>query len=298
MSVLYSLIDTLLPFEWTEFAYMKNAFLAVLLITPLFGLVGTMVVNNKMSFFSDALGHSALTGIAIGVLLGVDNYLLSMLGFALLFALCISAVMSSGTSSADTIIGVFSSTGLALGVIIGVFSSTGLALGVVLLSATGGFAKYSSYLIGDILTVQPSEIGLLAIVLAAVVIIWILFFNRFLLTSVNTDLAASKNIHTRLMEKLFVVIVAVIVTITIKWVGILIINSLLVLPAASARNLARSMRSYHFWAIGISLFSGVSGLIASYYLGTAAGGTIVLIAAAIFFVTYVLGHAGGKSRVG
>lgn len=130
MSVLYSLIDTLLPFEWTEFAYMKNAFLAVLLITPLFGLVGTMVVNNKMSFFSDALGHSALTGIAIGVLLGVDNYLLSMLGFALLFALCISAVMSSGTSSADTIIGVF--------------SSTGLALGVVLLSATGGFAKYSS----------------------------------------------------------------------------------------------------------------------------------------------------------
>ena len=268
MSVLYSLIDTLLPFEWTEFAYMKNAFLAVLLITPLFGLVGTMVVNNKMSFFSDALGHSALTGIAIGVLLGVDNYLLSMLGFALLFALCISAVMSSGTSSADTIIGVF--------------SSTGLALGVVLLSATGGFAKYSSYLIGDILTVQPSEIGLLAIVLA----------------SVNTDLAASKNIHTRLMEKLFVVIVAVIVTITIKWVGILIINSLLVLPAASARNLARSMRSYHFWAIGISLFSGVSGLIASYYLGTAAGGTIVLIAAAIFFVTYVLGHAGGKSRVG
>ena len=167
MSVLYSLIDTLLPFEWTEFAYMKNAFLAVLLITPLFGLVGTMVVNNKMSFFSDALGHSALTGIAIGVLLGVDNYLLSMLGFALLFALCISAVMSSGTSSADTIIGVF--------------SSTGLALGVVLLSATGGFAKYSSYLIGDILTVQPSEIGLLAIVLAAVVISWGIAFFEYLL---------------------------------------------------------------------------------------------------------------------
>ena len=164
MSALYSLIDTLLPFEWTEFSYMKNAFLAVLLITPLFGLVGTMVVNNKMSFFSDALGHSALTGIAIGVLLGVDNYLLSMLGFALLFALCISAVMSSGTSSADTILGVF--------------SSTGLALGVVLLSATGGFAKYSSYLIGDILTVQPSEIGLLAIVLAAVLLVWVVFFNR------------------------------------------------------------------------------------------------------------------------
>lgn len=283
MEFLYQLIDSLLPFEWTEFAYMKNAFLAILLITPLFGLVGTMVVNNKMSFFSDALGHSALTGIAIGVLMGVDNYLLSMLGFSLLFALCISAVMSSGNSSADTIIGVF--------------SSTGLALGVVLLSATGGFAKYSSYLIGDILTVQPPEILMLAVVLAAVVLVWVLFFNRFLLTSVNSDLAASKNIRVRLVEKLFVVIIAVIVTISIKWVGILIINSLLVLPAASARNLAKSMRSYHFWAIGISMFSGISGLIASYYMGTAAGGTVVLIAAVIFFITFALGHVGGKNRV-
>ncbi|MBW7571526.1 metal ABC transporter permease [Caproiciproducens faecalis] len=277
MSTVYYLIDTFLPFEWTEFSYMKNALLAVLLITPLFGLVGTMIVNNKMSFFSDALGHSALTGIAIGVLMGIDNYLISMMGFALLFALCISAVMDSGTSSADTIIGVF--------------SSTGLALGIVLLSASGGFAKYSGYLIGDILTVQPEEIGMLAGILVAVTVIWCLFFNRLLLTSINADLAASKGINTRFVEKLFVVIVAAIVTVSIKWVGVLIINSLLVLPAASARNLAKGMRSYHLIAIAISLFSGVSGLIVSYYTGTAAGGTIVLIAAVIFFFSYFLNRA-------
>lgn len=278
----YALIDSLLPFEWTEFSYMKNALLAILLITPLFGLIGTMIVNNKMSFFSDALGHSALTGIAIGVLMGVDNYLLSMLGFALLFALCISAVMGSGNSSSDTIIGVF--------------SSTGLALGVVLLSASGGFAKYSSYLIGDILTVQPSEILLLAVLLAAVLAAWFVYFNRFLLTSINQDLAASKNIRVNLMEKLFMVLVAVVVTVSIKWVGILIINSLLVLPAAAARNLAKSMRSYHILTICISLFSGVSGLILSYYAGTAAGGTIVLVAAALFFVTFVWGRLRGRAR--
>jgi ABC-type Mn2+/Zn2+ transport systems, permease components len=281
MNAIYSLIDLLLPFEWTEFNYMKNALLAVLLITPLFGLVGTMIVNNKMSFFSDALGHSALTGIAIGVLMGIDNYLISMMGFALLFALCISAVMDSGTSSADTIIGVF--------------SSTGLALGIVLLSASGGFAKYSGYLIGDILTVQPAEIVMLAFILLAVLVIWDLFFNKLLLTSINADLAASKGINTRFVEKLFVIIVAAIVTVSIKWVGVLIINSLLVLPAASARNLAKGMRSYHLIAVFISLFSGVSGLIVSYYTGTAAGGTIVLIAAAIFFFSYFLNQTREKA---
>lgn len=283
MEFLYGLIDTFLPFEWTEFDFMKNAFLAVLLITPLFGLVGTMVVNNRMSFFSDALGHSALTGIAIGVLMGVDDYLLSMMGFSLLFALCISAVMGSGVSSSDTIIGVF--------------SSTGLALGVVLLSATGGFAKYSAYLIGDILTVSGSEIALLAVVLLLVIVLWVLVFNKWLLTGLNPDLAASKRIPVGLTEKLFVIVVAVLVTVSIKWVGILIINSLLVLPAASARNIARSMRSYHFLSVAVSMISGVTGLILSYYLGTAAGGTIVLTAAVIFFATFLagrLGHTGGR----
>jgi zinc transport system permease protein len=274
LTQIYALIDTLLPFDWTEFSYMKNALLAILLITPLFGLVGTMVVNNKMSFFSDALGHSALTGIAIGVLLGTDNYLLSMMGFALVFALGISAVIGSGVSSSDTIISVF--------------SSVGMALGIVILSATGGFAKYSAYLIGDILTVQPEEILMLLVILVAVVLVWIFLFNKFMLSSINADLASSKNIPVNLLQNLFMIIIAVLVTATIKWVGILIINSLLVLPAAAARNLARSMRSYHFWSIGISMFSGISGLIFSYYAGTAAGGTIVLVAAVIFFLSFFI----------
>ncbi|HIS79106.1 MAG TPA: metal ABC transporter permease, partial [Candidatus Caccousia stercoris] len=201
-------------------------------------------------------------------------------GFALLFAVGISAVIGSGVSSADTIIGVF--------------SSTGLALGVVLLSASGGFSKYSSYLIGDILTVQPEEIALLGCVLLAVLLVWGLFFNRFLLSSINGDLAASKNIREGALQKIFVILVAVLVTVSIKWVGVLIINSLLVLPAASARNVARSMRSYHAWSVGVSMFSGVTGLILSYYLGTAAGGTIVLVAAVVFAVTFLAGMVSGR----
>ncbi len=281
MNFMYSLIDNILPFEWTQFEYMKNALIGIILITPLFGLVSTMIVNNKMSFFSDALGHSALTGIAIGVLMGIDNYVISMMGFALLFALCVSSVMDSNISSADTVIGVF--------------SSTGMALGIVLLSAAGGFAKYTSYLIGDILTVQPNEIKTLFFILIAVVIIWILFFNKLLITSINENLAVSKGIKVNIVKKVFVIIVAVIVTVSIKWVGVLIINSLLVLPAAAARNLAKNMRSYHVLSILISIFSGISGLIISYYMGTAASGTIVLVAAFIFFISYLLNRVHVKA---
>ena len=252
MDGIYSFLNLLLPFEWAEFDFMKNALLAVLMITPLFGLTGTMIVNNKMSFFSDALGHSALTGIAIGVMMGIDNYLISMLGFALLFAVAISGVMSSQTSSSDTIIGVF--------------SATGVALGVVLLSANGGFSKYSNYLIGDILAVSPDELLLLLFVLLGAAAFWAAAFNPLMLASLNPDLAASKGISVKRYQNLFMIVVAFIVTVSIKWVGILIINALLVLPAAAARNVSGGMRSYHGLSILFSLFSGVSGSVSYTHL--------------------------------
>lgn len=274
MDIIYSVMENLLPFSWMEFTFMKNAFLAILLISPLFGLVGTMIVNNKMSFFSDAMGHCALTGIAIGVMLGVDNYAVSMLGFALLFALGISSIIESGMSSSDTIIGVF--------------SSAGIALGIVLLSAKGGFSKYSGYLIGDILSITKNEIISLAVVLILVVAIWIFSFNKLMIASVNTDMAKSKQINVRFYKNIFVVLIALIVTVSLKWVGMLIINSLLVLPAASARNIVKNMRAYHFVSVIFSLFAGISGLILSYYMASSAGATIVLVSSVIFFITFFI----------
>lgn len=274
METIYSILDTILPFEFLSFSFMKNAFIAILLITPLLGLTGTMIVNNKMSFFSDALGHSAMTGIAIGVMVGIDNYIVSMMGFAVIFALCISTIINSSVSSSDTIIGVF--------------SSVGMALGIVILSMNGNFSKYSNYLIGDILSIKPSEIFNLLIVLIFVLVIWALCFNHLMLSSINVDLAYSKGINVKFYKNLFAVLIALIVTVSIKWVGILIINSLLVLPAASARNISKSMKSYHIYSILFSLVSGIAGLIISYYIGTSAGGTIVLISALIFFITFFM----------
>lgn len=275
MQAIYYILENIIPFEWITFNFMKNALIAILLISPLLGLTGTMIVNNKMSFFSDALGHSALTGIAIGVMFGIDNYILSMMGFAILFAIAISAIIDAGISSSDTIIGVF--------------SSTGVALGIVMLSVNGGFSKYSNYLIGDILSITPKEIKIIFVVLIIVILIWILSFNKLMLASINSDLATSKHVNVSFYKNIFVILIALIVTISIKWVGILIINSLLVLPAATARNVSKNIKLYHLLSVLFSLISGISGLILSYYLGTASGATIVIICAGIFFITFFIG---------
>lgn len=272
MELIYDIIETILPFSFARFDFMKNALLAVLLVTPLFGMLGTMAVNNKMAFFSDALGHSALTGIAIGVALGIGDPLVCMLTFGIVFGLAIRKVKSGTKASSDTVISVF--------------SSVSMALGIVILSGSGGFAKYSSYLIGDILTVSPAYVGLMAVVLAGTYIVWYFIYNDLLLLSVNPSLSASRGIKNALTENIFVVILAVAVMLSIKQIGILTINSLLILPAAAARNVSSNSRQYLVLSTVISLFCGIAGLVISFYAGTAAGATMVLIAAAVYFVTY------------
>ena len=274
MSLWYSLIDFLLPFEWAHYTFMKNALLGILLVTPIFGMLGTMIVNNRMAFFSDALGHSALTGIAIGVILGIENPLWSMIFFSILLSIAILIVKNAHTASTDTIIGVF--------------SSTAVALGIVILSRNGGFNKYSVYLIGDLLSINPGDIFMLIITFIGVLILWFLIFNKLLLVSVNHTLAKSRGINVYLYEYIFTMVMAIIVTISIQWVGILIISSLLVLPAAAARNIAQNMKQYHIFSILISVVSGLSGLILSYFWGTASGATVILIAAIFYMGTFLI----------
>ena len=274
MEMIYSVMENILPFSWVEYTFMKNALIAIILAAPLFGLVGTMIVNNKMSFFSDAMGHCALTGIAIGVMLGIENYAVSMLAFAILFAIGIASIIESDVSSSDTIIGVF--------------SSAGIAVGIVILSANGGFSKYSGYLVGDILSITKNEIFVLATIFLVVISVWVISFNKLMLASLNADMAKSKRINVKLYKNLFAVLIALIVTVSIKWVGMLIINSLLVLPAAAAKNIVKSMRAYHIVSVLFSLFSGICGLVLSYYMGTSAGATIVLISSIIFFGTFFI----------
>ena len=258
METVYSLLD-LLPVAFLGSDFMKNAFLAIVLVTPLFGLLSTMVVSNRMAFFSDSLGHGAFTGIAIGVLLGSVSPLLSLVIFSVLFALFITWIKNKSTASTDTIIGVF--------------SSTAIALGLMIMSHGGGFNKFSSYLIGDILSISPDDLIALAVVFVLVVAAWCLIFNRLLILSINPSFARSRGIHSLLVESLFASLLAIVVSISIQWVGILIINALLVLPAAAARNVTNNVKQYHVVSVLVAMFSGFAGLV---------------IAAILFFITLFL----------
>lgn len=275
MSLWYALVE-LLPFDWAQpggMYFMKNALLAVLVISPLFGLLSTMVVTNKMSFFSDALGHSAFTGIAIGALCGLADPMWCAVVFAVAFSLLFTFVQRRSHLASDTVIGVFSSTAVALGIFIATLDG-------------GSFTKFNSLLIGDILSVEPAKIGLLAVILLVVILLWLCSFNDLMIASVHPALASSRGIQVFWREAVFSGAIAVVVTVSMTWVGLLVINSLLVLPAAAARNLARNMRQYHFCSVAFALVSGLAGLMASYYLSSSAGASITLCLAVIFLLTF------------
>ncbi len=260
-----------LPFEWAQYDFMHYALVAVLLVSPVLALLGCLVINNQMAFFSEAMGHSALTGLALGALLGLADPTVTIVGFAILLALAMFMMRRYSAVPPDT------SIALVMAFVV--------ALGVVLLSRGGGFARYSRYLIGDILTITPHELGWLAGLSGLVFLVWIFLFNAFFMVSLNRSLAASRGFPAMVLEALFSVMVAVVVSVSIPWVGLLVINSMLILPAATARNLARNTRGYVIGAVVVSLLSGVLGLISSYYWNTATGATIVLWACGFFAVS-------------
>ena len=274
MSIWYAICDAL-PVEMLHWDFMKNAFLAILLMAPLFGLTSTMIVTGKMSFFSDALGHSAFTGIAIGAICGVSAPIWIAVIFALAFSLLFSYMRSRSNQAADTLIGVFSSAAVAI---------------VIFLATIGGgsFTKYNKYLIGDILSVTPAEIGTLTLVLIAVLILWVVLSSKLTLCAVHPQLASSRGIPVQLTQTVFTATIAVVITLAISWVGLLILTSLLVLPAAAARNISKNLHQYHGISVLIALLSGISGLCMSYYLGASAGACISLVLAGMFAICFML----------
>ncbi len=264
-----------------QYGFVVNAMLSAFIIGPLLGAVGTLVVAKRMAFFSQAIGNSAMTGVAIGVLLGesFSGPYFSMFGFCLLFALGLNFTRNRTQMQPDALIGVFLAVSLALGSSLLLFVSARVNTHIL-----------EAVLFGSVLTVDDKDIYVLLVVAALSVATLVPFFNGWILGSLSPSLARVRGSPVIALEYAFVVLITIVTVACLKVVGAVLVEALLLIPAAAARNLSRSLRGFVLWSMGISLASCLAGIYLpmQFDLAVPSGGAIVLFAATVFLVTVVI----------
>lgn len=288
-------IAGVVPEQWWLHNYpMVKALFAIVLVCLICGAVGSLVVSNRMAFFSDALAHCAFAGVTLGILLslashatgGTDwNYVVPivMVSFGIIVGLAIAWVKENSALANDTIIGVFFAGAIGFG-----------AMMVGLLNRST-YVSPESFMFGSPINAFEQEILVLAALTALLVVIMGLMFNSIVFASFSPSLARSRGVRVRLCNYLFIVVLALIVNLCLNVVGALLINALLVVPAATAVNLSRSARQVFWWGIGLSVTAGVVGLWLSDVIAIPIGrgkpiefappGTIVVLSVAAFFAS-------------
>jgi zinc transport system permease protein len=251
-----------------------RALAAGLLIAVLAGTLGVPVVLRRMSFFSDAIAHASLTGIAFSLLWNIEP-LWGAIGFSVLIGLGIAALNRRSILGLDTIIGVFYSAAVALGVII-ISSLEGVRVDLV------------GFLFGDILGIDSQDL-LLALILSVVALaVLALMFRGLIQLALSRDLAKVNRVKVNLIETVFMVLLALTVAVGIKLVGIVLIGPLLIIPAAAAKNLSRSLTQMIVFSIIAAVIGVVIGMFGSAWLATPTGPTIVMAMAILFAITLLV----------
>lgn len=267
--------------DFFRYAFVVNALLCSFLLGPVLGGVGVMVVTKRMAFFSQAVGQAALTGVAIGVLLGepITAPYASLFGFCILFALLMNYTRNRTRMSPDTVIGVFLSISLAVGA-------------CVLLYVTGKVNMHvlDNILFGSVLTVNDTDMNVLLIISVLCLLVGTPLFNRMLISSFNPSLAHARGINAKLYDYIFVLMITLITVASLKIVGAVLVEALFIIPAAAARNISRSMRGFFGYSVAIAWISCVLGIILPMELGipVPSGGAIVLIASGFFLLTMLI----------
>ena len=261
---------SLLPLDCLKLSFMQQALLAVLLLTPMTAALGVEVISFRMAFFSDAIGHSAFAGVALGLLLSIDPHW-SMPAFGVLVGLAVMAVRRGSALSSDTVIGI-------------VFSAV-VAFGLAVVSRAGGVARdMQQFLYGDILTISEGEIAFLALLFPAILLFQAVGYNRLLAIALNPVMARVHGVRVALWQYVFAGLLALVVMFSVWAVGVLLVTAMLIVPAATARNLARTAGGMFWWALLAGVSSGFAGLTLSAqdWLATAGGATIILVSCCWF----------------
>jgi zinc transport system permease protein len=263
-----------------QYEFVARGVVAVLLLAPLLGGLSHLVVARRLAFFSTTLGQAALTGLTIGVAVGLplDNTYASVLGFCLLVGIIMVYVRRTVSLPHDTVIGVFMAFTLGLGI-------------CVLVAATRQFNihQIEAVMFGSVLTVNDRDLALLLVLGIALVIVLVATYNTVLSDSISPAIARARGARTTLIDYGFVVLVTIAITISLKVIGALLVEAMVVVPAAAARNLARSTRGYLGWSIAIAAVAGLTGLLISTSWRVPTGGAIVLSLSLCFFISLPLG---------
>ncbi len=276
LSPLYTLLAQLLPFECMQARFMQQALVGVLLLAPMAAAMGIMVVNFRMAFFSDAISHSAFAGVALGLIFAVDPDW-TMPVFGLLVGLGIMILQRHSSLSSDTVIGVF-------------FSAL-IAFGLAIVSRDRTLARdLQRFLYGDILTISDGQILCLLALFLVFLIFQVVSYNHLLYIGLNPGLAQAHRIRVAVHQYIFAGLLSLIVMFSVQAVGVLLVTAMLIVPAAAARNVARSAGSMFWWALLVSVSSAVIGLILSAqdWARTATGATIIMVACGWFLASLMV----------
>lgn len=264
-----------------KYGFVINALICAVLIGPILGSIGTMVVSKKMAFFSEAVGHAAMTGIAIGVILGEPyaSPYVSLFAYCILFGLLINYTKNRTKMSSDTLIGVFLSISIAIG-------------GSLLIYISGKVNAHmlETVLFGSILTVDDTDIYILLVSSIIILFIVVPYFNKMLLASFNPSLASVRRVNVKFLEYVFIVIVTIITIASVKIIGSILVEALLLIPAAAAKNLAKSMKAFIAYSIVFALVSCIVGIYLPIHftISIPSGGAIIMVASVIFLLTIII----------
>ena len=258
------------------YAFVVRGLLAVLVLAPLLGGLSHLVVARRLAFFSSALGQAALTGLTLGVVLGepLNAPYGGIFGFCLLSALAMVYVRRRSALPPDTLVGVFLSLTLGLGICL-----------LVAVTKRFNIHQIEAVMFGSLLTVTDGDLLLLALLGTLVLSVTAVLYNRFALDSLDPALARAAGLPTDLLEYLFVVLLTAAIVVSLKIIGALLVEALVVVPAAAARNLARTTRSMLVLSVVAALIAGEGGMLASAKFAVPSGGAVVLGLGVVFLIT-------------
>ncbi len=259
--------------EALEFEFMRNALMAGLLVSVICGIIGTLVVVNRIVFISGGVAHAAYGGIGLACFLGIP-YLLGTLGFALLTAMIMAAVTLRARHRSDTVIGVL--------------WATGMAMGIILLDMTPGYnVDLMSYLFGSILTVPGSDLWMMLAVSVVTALITCFFYNDFLAMSYDEEFAQVRGVPVKPLYFLLLGMIAVSVVMIIRVVGLILVISLLTIPPYIAEKYSDSLLEMMLYSVILSALFTIIGLWVSYHFNLTSGATIIMVGAVGFFASVI-----------